>query len=80
MRDYIEDTTFAAADIAKLPIIVRDLTLTEYAGPDGQPLVVNVYEGPQFWIQFSRKHGFYRCAQKKGGEVTAYWKEWREAQ
>ena len=79
MRDYLDDTTFTRRQLEALPVVVAKQVLVEHAGPDGKPLVVDVVEAPGFWIQFSRAHGVYRCAERKHGQVTPYPPNWRTA-
>jgi hypothetical protein len=77
MRDYSVDTTFTRAQMEEMPVILRGLVLSEHAAPDGKPMTVDVLQAPLFWVQYSRDHSVYRCADRRRGLPTPYPRDWR---
>jgi hypothetical protein len=67
MRDYSVDTTFTREQLEKMPVLLSGLVLSEHAAPDGKPMIVDVPEARLFWVQYSRDHSVYRCADRKRG-------------
>lgn len=75
--DYEDQKTFTRGQLEKMRVICRGQILEDWATANGGPLVVDVLDSGQFWIQYSREHGLYRCAEKKAPEATRYERDFR---
>jgi hypothetical protein len=78
---------YTSAQLAAMKPIGRPMKLADRIGQDGQLLVVQTLNSERHWVQYDKKHGVYRTAEKEprrrshiyaGGIVVAFGGDWYE--